>query len=520
MNPPLEPATHANRTVQRASGVTPAERYLSRLCERSFLSLWSYPAVYRNQGKPGLAGHGKEVADLLVVFGDHIIIFSDKDCAFPASGDLALDWSRWYRNAILEGTKQVWGAERWIRSHPDRLFLDRACRRPFPIPLPDPTRARFHRVVVAHGASARCKKELGGSGSLMFASDADADSPFTAGLIDPTKGFVHVLDDTSLGIVLTVLDTVSDFIGFLTAKEHLIASGKHIFAAGEEELLGYYLQHTGARDQHEIRTRGYDAIALSEGIWASWAESDRRKAQQEADRVSYAWDGLIQKFAFFASQGMQYYCTDEGVGHTERILRFMAAENRTHRRALARKLIDLVTTPGSGLRRAAFSVPADGSGLMYVFLALGKPARVAEPEYRETRRLLLEAYCKVAKLRYPAVVDVVGIAADLDDDNRSEDALYLDCHDWTAEQEADARSLQRDLGLFQEYTLTRTTEHEFPIRRKTGWESHISHVPRMKGRNRNEPCPCGSGRKYKRCCGDRQLGKPEDTAKVALEHPI
>jgi len=26
--------------------------------------------------------------------------------------------------------------------------------------------------------------------------------------------------------------------------------------------------------------------------------------------------------------------------------------------------------------------------------------------------------------------------------------------------------------------------------------------------NRNEPCPCGSGKKYKKCCLDKQAGKP------------
>ncbi len=27
------------------------------------------------------------------------------------------------------------------------------------------------------------------------------------------------------------------------------------------------------------------------------------------------------------------------------------------------------------------------------------------------------------------------------------------------------------------------------------------HIPKMKGRDRNTPCPCGSGKKYKKCCG-------------------
>src|SRR5690242_17585658 len=130
--------------INRQDGVTQAERYLKRLCDRTFLSLWSYPGIYRNQGQTAKSREGKEVCDLLVVFERHIIIFSDKDCQFPRSGNPGLDWSRWFRRAVLKSADQVWGAERWIKSYPGRLFLDRSCTQPFPIDLPDPATAKFH----------------------------------------------------------------------------------------------------------------------------------------------------------------------------------------------------------------------------------------------------------------------------------------------------------------------------------------------------------------------------------------
>jgi len=128
--------------IFRADGTTPAERYLKRLCDKSFLSMWSYAGVHRDQGHNKKGGDGKEICDLLVVFKDHIIIFSDKDCEFPKTGNIELDWSRWYRKAILKSAEQVWGAERWILTHPDRLFTDRACTVPFPIDLPPPGQAK------------------------------------------------------------------------------------------------------------------------------------------------------------------------------------------------------------------------------------------------------------------------------------------------------------------------------------------------------------------------------------------
>jgi hypothetical protein len=119
----------------RAQGVTHAERYLQRLCERSFLTLWSYPGVVRDQ-KTGDKGDGKELCDLLVVFGDDVLIFSDKSCAYPATGNHQSDWSRWFRKAILKSAEQVWGAERWLRENPNRIFLDRACTRALPQQVP------------------------------------------------------------------------------------------------------------------------------------------------------------------------------------------------------------------------------------------------------------------------------------------------------------------------------------------------------------------------------------------------
>jgi len=170
------------QSVEKQDGVTSAERFLARLGTKSFLSLWSYPGVYRDQGKRG-NGDGKEICDLLVVFGDDVILFSDKDCRFPSSGNLDLDWARWFRRAVFNSAAQVWGAERWLRENPDRVFVDRRCAQRLPVPLPDSTRLRVHRIVIAHDAARRCRELLGGSGSLVIfpalTGDAHVAGPVT-----------------------------------------------------------------------------------------------------------------------------------------------------------------------------------------------------------------------------------------------------------------------------------------------------------------------------------------------------
>lgn len=164
----------------------------------------SYPCTYRNERLLKPDAKKNEICDLLVVFGNHILIFQDKDIILKNTGDLETDWKRWYRKAVQDGAKQIWGAEHWLKQHPDNIFLDKDCTQPFPISLPDPVTAQYHRIIVAHGASERCKQHFGGSGSLIIVGDllgsthADAivgEKPFAIGQINPTKGFVHIFDD-------------------------------------------------------------------------------------------------------------------------------------------------------------------------------------------------------------------------------------------------------------------------------------------------------------------------------------
>src|SRR6185503_16320809 len=131
-------------------GVTATERYLTSLSRRTFLRLWSYPGLFRDQGQKARGGEGAELCDLLVIFGRQVLIFSDKNCEFPDLRDRDLAWRRWFKRAVHRSAEQIWGAERWLRTNPERVFLDRGCRRPFPFPCLSPGEAQFHRIVVAH----------------------------------------------------------------------------------------------------------------------------------------------------------------------------------------------------------------------------------------------------------------------------------------------------------------------------------------------------------------------------------
>jgi len=336
----------------KQTGATASERIAAQMCERSFLKLWSYPNVYRDQGRVG-HGHGKELCDILTVFGDDVVIFSDKSCSFP--GDpipTRLAWRRWYKRAIHASIKQLLGAERWLREHPQRLFLDRACQVRFPIDLPPAERMRVHRIVVASGAAEPCRRFYGGdSGSLMLSpegpsllderphDDGAEPLPFVIGrLPDP---FTHVLDEVTFPIVLGELDTVADFASYLRAKEKLIERRELLFSAGEEHLLAYYLTAVGTGLTEFPKPPDGRKICVNESLWPGVSTEPAYLQLKEFLRPSYAWDKIMQMLSEDILADRMVMSDDEPAMHEQRI-RALARPPRSVRRELAIALGSLI----------------------------------------------------------------------------------------------------------------------------------------------------------------------------------
>lgn len=431
--------------LEKSQGFTSAEAYLTYLCDNTFLSLWSYPNLFRDQGRTNSSrfeakGDGKELCDLLVVFEDHVIIFSDKQCAFSDSGNIQVDWSRWYKRAVRAAANQIWGAERWIKSHSDSIYLEKDCKVPFPLEFPSNEKAKIHRIVVAHGISEICKRHVGGSGSLFIAPSVIGDMhiytkvseciPFCIGQIDKNKGYVHVLDDTSLEVIMKTVDTISDFVQYLTKKEELIQSGKLISASGEDDLLAHYLQQIDKNGEHTFIPETYDSMntfVISEGIWNEFLRHPLRIAQIEANEISYSWDAIIEKFIYHITTGTSYEMSHPNIKTQEEVLRFLARENRTRRRLLAKSLLDFMHKTPPDMRGTRIISPSNPGDPYYLFLLLPKLSDISEEEYRKKRNKLLECYLLTLKLRYPNAIDVIGFATETGlSSERSEDFMYLD----------------------------------------------------------------------------------------------
>lgn len=488
----------SDMAISKSEGVTPTERLLAELCDRTFLRLWSYPNPCRDDGK--------ELCDLLVVFENDVLIFFDRENRRfdqnPEDVDLA--WKRWRKEVIDKQVATAHGAEKYIRSGRS-IYLDPRKSQPFPIPI-NPEKVRFHKIVVAHGVKEACKRASPANvaGSLAISYEGHdverLDHPF---FVQIDRGNpVHILDSENLEIALSELDTIFDFTAYLDAKLEAIQRHRSLTYCGEEDVIAhYFLNFDEAKNRHMIGTLdAFDTVYIGEGEWADFERSEPYARRKEANRSSYFWDRLLQITSENALKGVLGGSSQPF--HGKSALHFMAMEPRFSRRGLSdfmlRSIRNFPETEGPIVRNVSL-MPSFYAGTVYVFLQLKASDQLRSlATYREVRSSMLEIACGAAKLRLPDIKRAIGIATDAPKfagKTNSEDMLLMEFEDWSAERRAYYEEANKELRFFltPQMRATSQTISEFP--RATAQPNGRAKV------GRNELCVCGSGRKFKKCCG-------------------
>lgn len=392
-----------------------AENLVARLARHAFLALWSYA---NPRGKKG-----KELCDVLAVCDPDVVIFSVKEVSVGQTGNVRIDWERWHRSAIEESAKQIYGAERWLRTATHVIRTDGASG----VTLPDLSRRRVHRVAVA----------LGSDGSV----------PLYMG--DLGKGFVHVLSEDSLDVVLAELDTIDDLARYLSAKEQAVAAGTRvIFQGSEKDLLAMYLT-----DGRRLPT-GHDVLVVGDDIWEHFVNRSEYQAKKEADRGSYVWDRIVDRLSEDVLHGRMEFGSE--LDQNERAIRVMAREDRFARRIVGKAFKEFFDLARANTVRAR--IVRSPSKIVYVFLATphGYP--------REVRVAELDNRCFVARGLHSDAPTVVGIATEQYEAGKgfSLDVIHLHIPQWTAAHQQHVQQMQAALGYFAKPQESRLSEDEYP----------------------------------------------------------
>lgn len=385
-----------------AQGLTESEKFVNAISERAFLSLWTHP---NPAGK-----NGKELCDCLIVCGNHIVIISVKDIEYKDTGNAA-GWDRWINAAIKKSASQIWGAERWLNTSQSFTRHDGRI-----VDLPPRDRRIIHRISVSLGAQRKITTMSGDLG----------------------HGIVHVCDEFSLGAIFGLLDTISDFVGFLFEVESLISRTNVIFSGGGiEDLLAIYLLNSSSFPFEEA-----ELLLVDDTIYKGFVDSEDYKILQESFKTSYFWDNLIEHFtADLLTKGMFDYSTKAPTTNQLALVE-MALQTRSHRANLAEKFIEFLQQPELNV---ASRVMLAYRNTAFVFL-------IGASSDREARVRELGMRCLVVRGRLPDVKVVVGISRDRPGSSEvgySSDIAYVNIPEWTNELEEQVKRIQKDLGYFE-----------------------------------------------------------------------
>jgi hypothetical protein len=380
----------------------PSEEFVFRLCRASFLSLWSY-------ANPRREGSTKELCDVLVACDPHVLIFSVKYSDYKETEDPNVGASRWLRDTVEDSIKAVYGAERNLKR---AAHVTRSDGQPG-LPLPALEERRVHRISVS----------LGGRRLVGLASR------------DYGKGFVHCFDDFFVEAALAELNTVTDFIAYLEAKEDLLRQQRLVLAGGEEDLLAVYL-YNGRTFPSSVGD-----VIVEENIWVSLLRDAAYQRRLEAEQSSDAWDTLIEYVAEFIQAGQME--SGGTLSENELVLRVMVRENRLSRRMLSRSLLDFRERARRGEASARLT-PAL-SGVTYVFYN----PRVSDEREARTHKLALRCVVARNEIRYNKTVLGIGFNVDRVPQGYAVDLVYLHFPEWTPKQQKDAEEIKRELGYFR-----------------------------------------------------------------------
>ena len=451
--------------ITKSKGLTPTERYLSELCDSTFLKLWCYPNPYK--------ADGKELCDLLAVFENHVFLFFDRESRKFDRGDKdsQVTWERWEKEVIQKQIATAGGAKRYISQYPGQIYLD--AKRSVPLPVKIPSKGpQIHKIIVAHGAAEACKNSSDDnvSGSLAVTyGDLGQRIPFPFMVGSDRDDPVHIFDSHNLEIILSELDTFYDFVSYLTAKERAIEQLNFLAYCGEEDLLAhYFLNFDGQGYSIGSKDKTINGVFIGEGEWRDFFESEPYQRRKQANEVSYFWDEIIQKTC-------QNALDDKLLGGVnifegQSAIHEMAKEPRFSRRALSEAMINAIKNfPDNqrGIVRNLSLMPSFYKDKAYVFLKIWHPNITDyDKEYRPRRSQMLQIACGAAKNKFPQLNRIIGIAIDAPKvaEKNSEDFVLLDCTKWSDAESVHYKEANIGLQFFETQSLRvqQKTVSDFP----------------------------------------------------------
>ena len=389
--------------------MTDSEKYVLTLCESSFLNLWCFPNP--------IGKKKKELCDILVVCGTHVLIFSVKEIEINPTGNFELDNSRWLKRAVDDSIKQIYGAERIIKT--GISIVDSFSEET--ILLPELANCQIHRIAISLGR--------GNDYSLKFG--------------DFGKGFVHVFDEATLDVIFNELSTITDFINYLNEKEYQVSQNNIPLLYSEKDLLAFYLLNGRSLeingDENQDKT-----IIFENDIWDGLTQDEHYLELKKFQISSVYWDKILDEFLFTFDR-------DELIvpmkrNQLDKSIFYLALESRHNRVVLGQAIKEFINPKPGTFNTSRITHSPNNRKIIYVFLLRDASS--------SDRMLILDEL----QLRLYVAREILGegdiaIGIGMDSENSagySYDLCTMDFSDWTKEDSKYSQQIQSQLGFYKQ----------------------------------------------------------------------
>lgn len=428
--------------------VNASEERLAALSRKTFMSLWSYQNPFYDQGK--------ELCDVLIVFGDDVIIMSDKMISYKSDAPPNVAWNRWRKRAITGSVSQLRGALKTIRNQPTSIYLDAKASSPFPLRFP--AQPRFHLVAIALGCEEACQSARGTPSLMVDSRPGQLDEPFKVGTLFPDL-FVHVFNRTALDALFECFDTTVDLVQYLEAKEQLFSASGGNWVHGEEDLIAFYLRTRRPNGQGSFTkiaaADAADMAAASAGDWQRLCASATFVNRSKRLAPSYLIDQVIQQLASDFDSGAFVGGQSLELAQHAEAFSTLASEPRMARLLIGVAVADVLAEDPRTFWSVAVESPKYPD-VLYVWLIYPQvPGNVTHEELEHLVGQELSKYVFVAMAKFRNMHRFFGIALPNIASNRTSRMFrFTERRVWTEDMQHEAEALSRHEGIFNSIEST------------------------------------------------------------------
>lgn len=430
--------------------INESEARLGQLTRRTFLSMWSYQNPYFETGK--------ELCDVLIVFGNDVIVMSDKLIQYGNHPEPQVNWRRWYRKAVAGSIKQLKGALRQLKRAPQDIYSDAFASSPFPFQLPPADQMRIHLVAIASGCETACEQFFGHPGLRINTRGADDSELLTVGTYVDTGDFVHVIGKAALEAIFECFDTTRDFIDYLDRKKAALSQNDWI-VHGEASLVGGYMLSQLGNCTFSIPVASFpvenNIRVVYPEVWSAYLSSKERKQREQIRAPSFVIDRLIEHFTDEYQNNSMVIGQDQPLTYHEQAFRLIARESRLSRQLICAGFHE-IWNESTATFWSTIVKSEDFPNLFYLWLLYPEPpVELSEEQNEEILLDHLTHYMLVGRSKFPEAGLIVGICLPNRECSKTSNLIrVMNGEHWTPNHQQLADELENKYGILANIETT------------------------------------------------------------------